>query len=57
MSIDRNQDLEELLNKIKEISLKKDLRVGQIFDILTSNKDIFSLENSDLLKFIEKVFK
>jgi len=54
---ENKEDLDELLNLIKETCLTRDLRVGQLFENLNNfseEKDLFYYSNERLIKLLEK---
>ena len=53
---ENKEDLDELLNLIKETCLTRDLRVGQLFENLNNfseEKDLFYYSNERLIKLLE----
>ena len=54
---ENKEDLDELLNLIKETCLTRDLRVGQLFENLNNfseEKDLFYYSNERLIKLLER---
>ena len=53
----RKQELHELLEVIKTKCEENDLRVGQLFYIVSLVEDLFSIENNHLQRKIEQFIK
>jgi len=56
----RTNNLKEIFTQIEEICVKKDLRFGQLMEILRSTieaDDMFYLGNADVLNWLNKFNK